>query len=206
MHQHLGIRIFLAQQFQFQALEFVVYDAGALPQQHVCAGLLLDIAAKMPVGRPEDFLTLFFQVVDDGQRARTGHHPVGARLHYRAGISVYNHRAIGVCVAKCVEFVNRTAQVQRTGGIQIRHEHGFFRTQDLGGFSHETHPGHDQRLRFVVSAKARHFQRIGNTTACGQRQILQIAVHVVMRHQHGPAGLDQFGAPLQQHLTFYVAQ
>jgi hypothetical protein len=62
VHQHLRLGVFAAQQFQLQALELVVHDAGAVPHQHVGAGLLLDVAAQVPVGRPEDLLALGLQV------------------------------------------------------------------------------------------------------------------------------------------------
>ena len=52
----------LAQQVQLQALELVVHDAGAVPQQHVGAGLLLDVAAQVAVGRPQDLPALVRQV------------------------------------------------------------------------------------------------------------------------------------------------
>jgi hypothetical protein len=51
-----------AQQFQLQALELVVHDAGAVPHQHVGAGLLLDVAAQVAVGCPQDLLALGLQV------------------------------------------------------------------------------------------------------------------------------------------------
>jgi hypothetical protein len=54
-----GVR---ALQLQLQALELVVHDAGAVPQQHVGAGLLLDVAAQMAVRRPQDLLPALVQV------------------------------------------------------------------------------------------------------------------------------------------------
>ena len=71
------VRVLAFQQFEFDALELVVHDAGAVPQQHVRAGVLLDVAAEVAVGRPEHPLALRLQVAHDGQRARTRHHPVG---------------------------------------------------------------------------------------------------------------------------------
>jgi hypothetical protein len=70
--------------------------------------------------------------------------------------------------------------------------------QDLGRLAHEAHAGHHQRLRRVVAAEARHLQRVGHAAAGGQRQVLQVAVHVVVRHQHGAAGLQQLGGALTQ--------
>ena len=46
----------LLQQLELDALELVVHDAGAVPHQHVGAGLLLDVAAQVAVGRPQDLL------------------------------------------------------------------------------------------------------------------------------------------------------
>jgi hypothetical protein len=40
-----------------------MHQAGALPQQHVGAGLLLDVAAQMLVRRPQDLLALRMQVL-----------------------------------------------------------------------------------------------------------------------------------------------
>ena len=39
MHEHLRVGMLGAQQFQLDALELVVHDAGALPDHHVRAGL-----------------------------------------------------------------------------------------------------------------------------------------------------------------------
>jgi hypothetical protein len=69
VHQHQRIGVLAAEQVQLQPLEFVVHDAGAVPQQHVGAGLVLDVAAQVAVGRPQHLLALRMQVADDGQRA-----------------------------------------------------------------------------------------------------------------------------------------
>jgi hypothetical protein len=61
VHQHRRLGVLLAQQLQLQALELVVHDAGAVPHQHVGAGLLLDVAAQVAVGCPEDLLPLAFR-------------------------------------------------------------------------------------------------------------------------------------------------
>src|SRR5260363_234402 len=44
-----------AQQPQLDALEFIMYDTCTLPEQHIGAGFLLNVAAQMLVGRPQDF-------------------------------------------------------------------------------------------------------------------------------------------------------
>ena len=58
VHQHQRARVLAAQQLELEALELVVHDAVAVPQQHVGAGLLLDVAAQVAVGRPQDLLAL----------------------------------------------------------------------------------------------------------------------------------------------------
>ena len=65
MYQHFGVGVFGHEVFEFNGFEFVVYDAGALPQQHVGAGLFLDVGAEVTIGRPDDFFALFFQMRDD---------------------------------------------------------------------------------------------------------------------------------------------
>ena len=42
----------------------------------------------------------------------------------------------------------------------------------------------------VVAAEARHLERIGDAAAGLERQVLQVAVDVVVRHQHGVALLQ----------------
>ena len=184
VRQHLGAGVLALQQLQFQRLELVVYDAGAAPQQHVGAGLLLDVAAQMAVGRPQHLLALVLQVVDDRQRAGAGHHPVGPRLDRSAGVGVDDDLAVGVGVAEGGELVGRAAQVERAGGVQVRHQHALVGRQDLGRLAHESHAGHDQRMRRVVAPEARHLERVGHTAAAGQRQVLDVAVDVVVRDQH----------------------
>ena len=63
-----------------------MHDAGTIPQQHVCTRLLLDVAAEVAVGRPEDLLALRLQVFDDRQRAPvrdSGERVVDRRLRAR---------------------------------------------------------------------------------------------------------------------------
>ena len=70
VHQHFRIRVLCLQQVEFDALELVVHQAGALPQQHVGARLLLDPGAQVLVRRPQDFFSLRMQMFDDLQADR----------------------------------------------------------------------------------------------------------------------------------------
>ena len=127
---------------------------------------LLDVAAQVPVGRPQDLLALVVAGARTMASAqRTGHHPVGARLHRGAGVGIDHHRAVGVRVAERGELVGRAAEVERAGGVEVGHQHALVRRQDLGGLAHEAHAGDHQRLRRVVAAEARHLQRIGDAAA-----------------------------------------
>ncbi len=45
----------------------------------------------------------------------------------------------------------------------------------------------------MIAAKARHLQRIGHAAASFQRKVLQIAIHVVVRHEYGVVLLEQSG-------------
>ena len=110
------MRVFGCEVFEFNRFEFVVYDARALPQQHVCAGLLLDVGTEVAIGRPDDFFALFFQVRDDFQCDGGGDHPVGACFDFGGGIGVHDYGAVGMRVAERGEFVNRAAQIKRAFG------------------------------------------------------------------------------------------
>ena len=131
------------------------------------------------------------QVRNDVEADRGSHHPVGARLHGRAGVGVDHHGAIGMRVAKRAEFVHRAAQIQRAGCVQIGHQNAFARAQNLGGLAHEAHAGHHQRLRRMIAAEARHFQRVRHAAAGFLGQVLQIGVNIIMRHQHRSGFLQQ---------------
>src|SRR5260364_41993 len=54
-----------AQQPQLDALEFIMYDTCTLPEQHIGAGFLLNVAAQMLVGRPQDFFAARAQVCNN---------------------------------------------------------------------------------------------------------------------------------------------
>jgi hypothetical protein len=78
-------------------------------------------------------------------------------------------------------------QVASRSGISTR----FVRRQNLGCFAHELHARHHQRLRRMVTAKARHLQRIADDAAGLFGQVLQVGVHVVVRHHDGVLFLQQ---------------
>jgi hypothetical protein len=61
VHQHLRAGVLALEQVELQALELVVHDAGTVPHEHVGAGLLLDVAAEVAVGRPQDLLPWAFR-------------------------------------------------------------------------------------------------------------------------------------------------
>ncbi len=159
-------------------------EARTLPQQHVSAGLLLDVAAQVTVGRPDDLLAARVQIGNDFQPDRRRHHPVRARLHRRAGVRIDDHRAIRMRVAERGEFVGGTTEIERTGGVEIRHQDAFVRAQNLRGLTHETHAGHDQRLRVMIAAETRHLQRIRDAAAGFVSEFLQLGVHIIVRDKH----------------------
>jgi hypothetical protein len=97
-----------------------------------------------------------------------------------------------VCVAEGREFVGRTAEIERTGRIEIRHQDPFARAQDFCCLAHEPHAGHDERLCFMVAPEACHFQRIRHATARFIGEGLQLGVDVVMRNEHGLLSYEQF--------------
>src|SRR5260363_420525 len=63
-------RMLGAQQPQLDALEFIMYDTCTLPEQHIGAGFLLNVAAQMLVGRPQDFFAARAQVCNNIQSNR----------------------------------------------------------------------------------------------------------------------------------------
>ena len=172
---------------QFLGLEFVVDDAGALPQQHVGAGLAADVVAQMAIGAPDQLLALLAQVADDLQGDRGGDDPVGPRLHLGAGVGIDDDGAVGVLVTEGGKLVGRAAEVERAFGGQIGHQHGLVRAEDLGAFAHEAHAGHQQRLRRVAGTEAGHLQRIPDAAAGFQCQILQFRYHIIVGDQDGLA-------------------
>ena len=185
MHEHQRAGMLRLQQVELEPLELVVDDARAVPHQHVGAGLLLDVAAEVPVRRPQHLAALLLQVVDDRQRARARHHPVGTRLHRGTGVGVDDNAAVGVGVAKALEIFGRTAEVERAGRVEIGHQHTLLGAQDLRRLAHEAHARDDERLARVITDEARHLERISDAAAGLEREILNVAVDVEMRDQHG---------------------
>ena len=185
VHQHGGLRVLHHQVAQAVGLELFVHDAGAVPDQHVGAGDALDVMPEVPVGREQDLFALRVQVRDHVLGDAGGHHPVRARLHGGRGVRVNHHGAVGVLIAERRELVGRAAQVQRAGGLQGGHQHALVGRQDLGRLAHELDAGHDQGLRRVVVAEARHLQRVADNAAGFLGQVLHRAVGVVVGDQHG---------------------
>ncbi|MNT19688.1 hypothetical protein D3C72_1549560 [compost metagenome] len=115
------MRILFLEQIEFDALEFVMHEATTLPQQHVGARFLLDVGTQVLVGCPQDFLALRMQVGNDVEADGRGHHPVRARLDGRAGVGVHHHRAVRMGVAEGREFIDRTAEIERAGRVEVGH-------------------------------------------------------------------------------------
>jgi len=161
-----------------------VHHTAAVPDEHVGTGLALNIVAKVLVRCPQDFPALLVQVLDELDRNARSHHPVGARLHRRAGVGIHHHLAVRMGVAEWNETVGRAIEIERALGLQSRHEHAFFRIQNLGGLAHEAHPGDYQCFGRMLVAKARHVERVRDVTAGLLGKTLQVFVHVVVRHQH----------------------
>ncbi|MNN20484.1 hypothetical protein D3C81_1337650 [compost metagenome] len=184
MHQDRRIRIQRLEVFQLLRLELLMDDAGAIPEQHVRPGLALDVASQMLVRCPQDRLAVIHQVLDDFHRATGSHYPVGARLHGCRCVRVDHHGALRMLVAERRELLDRTAQVQRAGRLQGRHQHSLLRIEDLRRLAHETDASHHHRLRRMLVAEARHLEgvRYATTGLLGQR--LDHRVAVIVRHQH----------------------
>ena len=191
VHQNGGFGVQVGQRLELIGLEFIVHHAAALPQQHVGPGLLLDMAAQMPVWGPEDFFAACMQGGNDVLPHRGGDDPVSPRLHGSAGIGVDNHGAVGVGIAELAEFIGRATQIKRASGVPIGHEYGFFRAQDFGGLAHEAHACHYQGGSGVLGAKACHLQRVAHAAPGFAGQILQCTIHVIVGHHDGIALLEQ---------------
>ena len=111
---------------ELSRLELIVNNAVAFPEQHVCARLVGDVAAQVPVGCKENALTALMEFVHDGQGAATRHHPVCTSLHRRTGVGIDHHGVVGVVITKAGEVIHGAAQVERTGCLKVGHEHCFF--------------------------------------------------------------------------------
>ncbi len=185
VHQHGRIRVLLLELAQGLGLEFVMDDAVALPAQHLGPRLLLDIGTEVPVRAPDDLVALAVEVFDYLKCNAGRHHPVRPCLHRRRGIGIDHHYVVGVGIAEGREFIDGTAQIERTLGLQGRHQYPLVRAQDLGGLPHEANPGDDQGLRGMIPTKAGHLERVTDETATGLGQCLDLGIRVVVGNQHG---------------------
>ncbi|MNR11023.1 hypothetical protein D3C85_1273030 [compost metagenome] len=93
-------------------------------------------------------------------------------------------------IAERGKFVHRATQVERTGRFERRHQHAFFRVEDLGSLTHELHAGDDHGLGRMGVAETGHFQRVGNTTARLFGQRLNDRVTIEVGHQHRVLSLE----------------
>ncbi len=84
-----------------------------------------------------------------------------------------------------LEGLRRATQIQGAFSLQGRHEHPFMRRQNFGRFTHEAHAGYHQRRTVAITSKAGHFQGVGDVSAGFFRQVLNIRIHVIVRHQPG---------------------
>src|SRR5690554_404591 len=100
MYQYGRVWIHPFQVRQPLGLELLMDDTGAIPQQNICPGLLLNIATQMLIRCPNHFLTLSRQMLDNFQRNAGGNDPVSARLYSSGGVGINDNRAIRVSIAK----------------------------------------------------------------------------------------------------------
>ena len=112
MNKNSGIRVKRLHAGQCLRLELVMNDAGALPAEHVCPGLLLDVASQMAVGCPDNLLTQAVQVLNQFNGDARRNNPVCARFHCCRRIGVNHHGPVRMGIAEGREFVNRTAEIQ----------------------------------------------------------------------------------------------
>ena len=64
VYQHRGVRVVLDQVTDTVGLELFVHDAGAIPDQNIRTGLILDVITQVPVRCKQDFLALIVQMGD----------------------------------------------------------------------------------------------------------------------------------------------
>ena len=93
-------------------------------------------------------------------------------------------------VAESGEFVGGATEIERTGRIEVRHQHALLGIEDLRRLAHETHAGDHKGRGALRAPKARHLQRIGDAAAGFLGKVLNVGVDVVMR--------EQYGAPLSE--------
>ncbi len=89
-----------------------------------------------------------------------------------------------MAVAKRNEILRRAALVERTGGLERRHQDTLFGVQDLGGFTHEAHAGDHQCGGRMIMPEARHVQGIRYITPGLFGQRLQIGICVIVSDEH----------------------
>ena len=92
---------------------------------------------------------------------------------------------IGMRGTEFSEFLRRTADIERTGRFQSRHQYGFFGIENLCGFAHETNSGDYQHISCGSGTEPCHFKRISNATTGFFGQSLQRCVGIVMGNQRG---------------------
>ena len=96
------------------AFEFFVDDAGTVPENHVRPGLLLDVAAKVLIRRPEDLFPFAFKCSTTAT-AMLEVTTQSARAFTAAEVLAYTTTVRSVMgIAKGVEGLRRAAQVQST--------------------------------------------------------------------------------------------
>ena len=184
MNKNGGVRIKRLHACQRLGFEFVVHNAGPLPAEDVSACLLLNIIAEMSVRCPDNFLPQAVQMLNQLNGDAGGHDPVCPRFYRRGGVGINHHGTVRMGVAEGGERVNRAAKIERTLGIQRRHQNGFFRAENFRRFAHKTHASNKQRGSRMFCAKARHLQRVRDAAPGLFRQLLDFRVGVVMRHHH----------------------
>ena len=193
VHQDRSIRVQRLHVFELLGLELFMDDAGTIPEQHVGAGLALDVGTQVLVRAPDDGLAVVHQAFDDLQCATGGHHPVRPRLDRCRGVGIDHHGAFRVLVAERRKLVDRATQVQRAGRFQGRHQHAFFRVEDLRGLPHELHAGYHHGLGRVGVTEPGHFQGIGNTAPGFFGQGLNDRVAIEVGNQHRVLSLELGG-------------
>ncbi|KPY73818.1 Uncharacterized protein ALO45_05526 [Pseudomonas syringae pv. syringae] len=182
-NRRLGVQGFHV--FELLGFELFVDDAGTVPQQHIGTGFTLNVTTQVLIWRPDDFLTVVHQALDDLQRAARGHHPVRTGFDGCRGVGIHHHGTLRVLVAKSGELVDRAPHIERAGGFERRHEHAFFRVENFRGFAHETYTRHQHSAGCMVIAEARHFQRVGHATTGFLGQRLDNRITIIVSDQHG---------------------
>ena len=123
-------------------LHGVVHGAHTVPQQHLAAGHLVDIAAQVAVGREDNLLLL-------GQRAHqllgvaAGAYKVAEGLDFSRAVDVAYHHVVGVLGLELGKVVGLAALGQRAAGFHVGQQHLAARVENLGRLGHEMHAAED---------------------------------------------------------------